>query len=527
MKASKPENKCILAFDHGTSGVKAALVTVRGKVLDFVTEETPLYLKQEGGAEQDPAEWWQALVKASRRLIDKELVPVDDIIGIGVSSQWSGTVAVDIDGNHLFNAIIWLDSRGAKHLHKELRGFPKISGYPLKDAIRWIYKTGGAPLLSGKDPIAHVLFLKNEYPEIYQGTYMFLECKDYLNLRLTGNFAASFDSIILFWITNNRNINRIRYDKGLIKRLKLDRSKFPVLKSSVDILGPVSRDVADELGINPDVEVVVGSPDLQSAMIGSGAVRDYQGCVYIGTSSCVLCHVPFKKTDIFHNIGSIPSAIPGRYFLANEQESAGACLTFLRDRMFFTGDEKYQGNTEVYQMFDRIVETVPAGNSRVIFTPWLYGERTPVEDNTVRGGFHNVSLNTSKGDFIRSVYEGVAYNSRWVLQYVEAMIKRKMDTLNIIGGGAQSEVWCQIYADVLNRTIRQVKNPVQANARGAAFIASVGLGYITFEDIPGLIEYSRTFSPNPESSKIYEPLYKEFLEIYRNNRSMHHRLNKQ
>ncbi|MHA2364548.1 MAG: xylulokinase [Candidatus Hodarchaeales archaeon] len=516
--------KYILTFDHGTSGVKAALATVSGEILDFVFEKTPLYLKGDGGAEQNPDEWWQAIIKTSKRLIDKALVPVDDIIAICCSSQWSGTVAVDSDGNHLMNAIIWMDSRGAPHIKRQMKGLLKISGYPIRDVIRWLYKTGGAPTLSGKDPIAHILFLKNELPEIYEKTFKFLECKDFLNLKFTGKFAASYDSIMLHWVTNTRNPFNIHYDNNLIKRLKINKDLLPELKRSIDILGNVTNDVANEIGINRNVQVVMGSPDLQSALIGSGAVNDYQGHVYIGTSSWVICHVPYKKTDITHNIASLPSAIPGKYFVANEQETAGASLTFLRDNVFYTDDEEYYGKQEVYQMFDKIVEKTSVGN-QLIFTPWLYGERTPIEDHAIRGGFYNISLNTKKEHLIRAVFEGVAYNSRWVLKYVEKFIKRPFKELNIIGGGATSDIWCQIYSDVLNRTIRKVKDPIQANARGAAFIASVALGHITFDDIPNLIKIEKVFHPIPENTKIYDKLFKEFLVIYKNNKEMYKRLN--
>ncbi|UCG89810.1 MAG: FGGY-family carbohydrate kinase [Candidatus Heimdallarchaeota archaeon] len=525
MSTRKQEKKYVLAFDHGTSGVKTALCSVYGDTIDFVFKKTPLYLIGEGGAEQNPNEWWEAVLKTSKRLTDRNETLIDDIVAISCSSQWSGTVPVDQDGNHLMNAIIWMDSRGAPYLRKTLSGFPKVSGYPLKDIIQFIYKTGGAPGLSGKDPISHILYLKYELPEVYEETYKFLECVDYLNLKFTGKFAASTDSITLHWVTNTRDINNIKYDKSLIKRLKIDKEKLPDLKGPTVILGNVLPRVADELGINRDVKVSMGAPDLLSAIIGSGSVEDYQGHIYIGTSSWIICHVPFKKTDISHNMAAIPAAIPGKYFVVNEQESAGACLNFLRDNIFYTEDEKYFGNVEVYKIFDKIAENVPVGSNQVIFTPWLYGERTPIEDHTVRGGLFNLSLNTKKEHLIRAVFEGVAYNSRWVLKYVEAFIKRKLDPLNIIGGGAQSDVWCQIYADVLNRTIRRVKDPIQANARGVAFIASVSLGYITFNDIPGLIEYSATFHPNPKNVKTYDRLFKEFLTIYKNNRKMYKRLN--
>jgi xylulokinase len=523
----KSKKKYILAFDHGTSGVKTALVSVHGEVLDFTYEHTPVIFKNQVGAEQKPEDWWKAIINTSKELLSKELTPIEDIVAVSCSSQWSGTVPVDRDGNNLMNAIIWMDARGAEILKKKVfRGLIKISGYPLRDVVRFIYKTGGAPGLSGKDSIAHILFLKYKFPEIYNKTYKFLDCIDYLNLKFSGKFAASTTSIILHWVTNNRDINNIHYDKSLLKRFKLDGEKLPEIQSPISILGHIKPEIADELGLCRDVKITMGAPDLQSAVIGSGAVEDYHGHIYIGTSSWVLSHVPFKKTDISHNLASIPSAIPGRYFVVNEQETAGACLTFLRDNIFYSEDKDKFGNSEVYQYFDERVSKVPPGSNGVIMTPHLYGERTPVEDHKIRGNLFNISLTTSRDDIIRAAFEGVAFNSRWVLKYVEKFIKHKMDPINIIGGGAKSDEWCQIYADVTNRTIRRVKNPIQANARGTAFLASVALGYITFQDIPNLIQFSNTFTPDLENVKIYNRLFKEFLLLYKNNKAAYHRLNK-
>ncbi len=137
-----------------------------------------------------------------------------------------------------------------------------------------------------------------------------------------------------------------------------------------------------------------------------------------------------------------------------------------------------------------------------------------------------MSLEHTFDQAVRAVFEGVAYNSRWVLQYMEKFCKRKLDPINLIGGGAMSDVWCQIYADVLNRTIRRVKNPIQANARGAAFVASVGLGYMDFSDIPDYIEYTGIFTPNPENVEIYNKLFKAFVEIYNKNKKIYWKLNK-
>ncbi len=524
--AAESGEKYILAIDHGTTGMKLALTDKCGDILAFEFVETPLRLVEGGGAEQDPEDWWNAFVTCAKRLIDKGVVPVENIVGVCCSSQWSGTVAVDKDGNHLMNAIIWMDSRGAPYLEKIMKGIINIQGYGVLNLLRWLRKTAGIPSGSGKDPIAHILFIKNEYPEIYEKTFKFLECKDYINLKLTGKFAASFDSIMLHWITDTRDIMNVRYDNGLIRKLKVDRDKFPELKQSIDILGNLSPEVADLIGLSRETKVVVGSPDLHSAIIGSGAIRDYEGHIYVGTSSWVICHVPWKKTDMSHNMASLPCSIPGKYFIANEQETAGACLTFLRDNLFFPDDPSRFGKREVYQEFDKIVEQVPPGSHKMIFTPWLYGERTPVENHTIRGGLHNISLPVKREDIIRAVFEGIAYNSRWLLNSVESFIKRKLDPLNIIGGGAQSDVWCQIYADVMNRTIRQVKDPIYANARGAALICAVGLGLCTFDEIPNLVQFSKTFQPNPDNRELYDELFKEYLGIYKSTEKMYRRLNR-
>lgn len=515
----------VLAVDHGTSAMKVALANMRGDVLALECAPIGLQLRPGGGAEQDPGEWWSALVKCSRGLLERGLVPVDRIRAVCCSSQWSGTVPVDREGHPIGNALIWMDSRGAPYVKAALRGLINVEGYGILNLVRWLRKTAGIPSASGKDPIAHIMYLKHERPDVYRDTYKFLECKDYLNLALTGEFAASFDSIALHWVADIRNIDRVHYDSGLAKKLGIHLDKLPALRRATDILGTVTPDAAHEIGVKPDTKVITGSPDVQSAIVGSGAVRDYEGHIYIGTSSWLTCHVPFKKTDIFHNMATLPSPIPGRYFVANEQETAGACLTFIRDSLLFPDDSPCCGDPGMYREFDRICETAPPGSHRMIFTPWLYGERTPVEDHAIRGGLFNISLEVKRCDVIRAVFEGVAYNSRWLLGLVERFVGRRMDALNIIGGGAQSDIWCQIYADVLNRRIRRVADPIQANARGAALIASMALGYVTPDEIPSTVRISRVFEPNPENRKIYDQLYSEFLHLYRQNREMYHRLN--
>ena len=432
----------ILAIDLGTSGPKVALVSPRGEVIDIRIGANAVTYLPGGGAEQDPDEWWATIKTATSELLAANPGATDRIAAIGCTSQWSGTVAVDRDGRHLMNAIIWMDTRGAPYVSQITDGLLKVEGYGLRRLITWVRLTGGIPVRSGKDSIAHILYIKHVLPDVYRATYKFLEPKDYLNLRLTGRFAASHESITLHWLTDNRDINDIRYHDGLIRLSTIDRDKLPELKRAVDILGPIQPDVARELGLPEGIPVIMGTPDMHSAAIGSGAVADYEPHLYIGTSSWLTCHVPNKKTDLFHNLASLPSAVPGRYFIANEQETAGACLSFLRDNILYAHDELARAERieNVYPVFDMMVAGAPAGSEKLIFTPWLHGERTPVDNPLVRGGFHNLSLRTTRAHLIRAVFEGVAYNTRWLLRYVEKFAGRRLDGIRMVGGGANSDI---------------------------------------------------------------------------------------
>ena len=525
---SDQTEKYVLAFDLSTSGAKAALVSVTGKVLATEFEPDTLNLLPDGGVEQDPALWWQRIKDTSGRLIARRLVPVNDIMAISCTGQWSGTVALDRNGNHLANAMIWLDCRGAPYVKKITDGWPKIQGYGLAKLIKWARLTGGIPTHGGKDAIANILYIKNVKPELYQNTYKFLEPKDFINYKFTGKFAASYDSITLHWVTDNRRIANVVYDRDLIRMSTIDPAKLPELKRSVDILGLIRPEVADEIGLSRQVRVVAGSPDVQSAAIGAGAVKDYKANMYIGTSSWLTCHVPFKKLDLRHNIASLPSAIPDKYLATNEQESAGACLNYLRDNIFCQDSQsRYNEHPDAMAEFNQLAREVPPGSHKLIFTPWLHGERTPVADSSLRACFFNQSLQTTKADMIRAVFEGVAYNSRWLLECMDRFIKRPIDNINVIGGGANSVLWCQIFADVMNRTIHQVKDPIWANLRGAAFIAAVGMEWMSFDEVPKRIHIAATYTPKSANRDIYNKLYKAFRKIHTRNKSIYADLNQE
>jgi xylulokinase len=526
--------KHILAVDLGTSGPKLALVSVSGNVIAEEQRSNGVLLLPGGGAEQDPEDWWRSIVDGIASILKRGLVPASEIVAISITSQWMGTVAVDARGRHLANALIWLDSRGARHVARHLRHGLELpgTGYGARRLLRWIRLTGGAPSHTGKDPVGHILFFKHERPEIYAAAHKFLEPMDYLTSRLTGRIVASYASITGYFCTDNRNLKRVDYDERLVRWSGLDRDKLPDLVPTGSIVGNLTESIARELGLHRGVQVVAATGDTASAGIGAGAVQDYIPHLYIGTSSWVSCHVPKKKTDIGLNIAALPSGIPGRYWVATEQDAAGKCLTWLVAHVFYPRDGLATGEapSDIMARLDRVAANAPAGSRGALFLPWLNGERTPVEDRFVRGGWANVSLSTDRACLIRSVLEGVALNARWMLQATERFVRKErpngFESLRFVGGGARSPLWCQILADVLDRRIEQVAEPMLANARGAALIASVALGHCDWESAARQTRVERVYEPDARERETYARMFEAFVRFYRQTKTTYAWLNR-
>ena len=517
----------ILAVDLGTSGMKVALITVSGKVLGWESEPVKLHLTPDGGAEQSPGEWWTAFLLASKRLLRRKLVKATDVRAVCCSTQGEGTVPVDKDGHALMNCILWMDMRGEPYLKKQFRGLINPTGAGLRNTLRWIRLTGGMPSMTGKDPAAHMLLVREQFPEIYTRTYKFLNVLDYLNLRLTGRFVATFDSILTSWVTDNRDPDAIQYAPDLVQACGVDADKLPEIVPCTAVLGTLQADVVEALGLSSDVKVVAGAIDNTAAAIGSGAVEDFIPHLYIGTSSWMAAHVPFKKTDAASSLASVPCAVPGRYLLTALQATAGGNLTYLRDNILYHKDELLQEADvpDIFKVLDKIAERTQAGSNGVLYTPWIWGERAPVEDRTLRAGLYNLSLNNTREDIIRAFLEGIAFNTRWLLGPVERFLRRKVPAIHIVGGGAQSDVWCQIFADVLDVQIKQVADPIYANARGAAWIGAVGLGEITYGDVPGLVQFKQTYQPDEKNRSLYDERFGVFTQIYKQMKGVYRRLN--
>lgn len=511
----------ILAIDMGSSSVKATLVSRGGEIAGSGLEPIAAILIEGGGAEHDPAQWWTAVRDASRSALAQAAVRAERVIAIACTTQWAVTVPVDEDGNALSNALSWMDTRGGPYSRAAAAGWPSLSGYGAVKLLRWLRLCGAAPTHAGVDGFGHILYLKHERPEVYSRTYKFLEPMDYLNLRLTGRFAASYSTSFPYWVTDNRDPNRVHYRDDLFRVAGFERAKMPDLSPVNAVLGTLKREVADELGLSPETRVVMGAGDSQAATVGAGAVRDYDGYFCIGTSAWMSCHVPKKRTDVFHLLNTMPAALPGRYIVGAEQGTAGRCLDFLKDNILFP-----QGaGGDVYSLLNAEAKKTAPGSDGLIFTPWINGVLAPSEDHTTRSAFFNQSARTTRGHYVRAAMEGVAFNLRWLKGHVERFIGRRFEELRFIGGGAESELWRQILADVLDCPIHQVAHPRSTNSVGAALTAFAALGEIAVAEIPSIIKIAATSRPNAATRGVYDKQFREFMEFRRVMKPIYKRLN--
>jgi xylulokinase len=515
----------VLALDMGSSSVKSALVSRRGELAGTGFETIDTILLPGGGAEQNPDQWWSSIVRAARSALAASALRPEQVRALACTTAWSVTVPVDATGQPLANALTWMDTRGGPYNRAAVAGFPKVAGYAALKLRKWLKLTGSVPQLSGIDGMGHILFFKHERPEIYAGTHKFLEPMDYLNLRLTGRFAASYATIFPYGLTDNRDPNRINYHPDLLRLAGIDRAKMPDLLPVNAVLGTLKREASDELGLPLSTPVVMGCGDSHAATIGAGAVGNYEGYFCIGTSAWMSCHVPFKKTDVFHQLTSMPAALPGKYMVFGEQGPAGRCLEFLKDRILFPEAAQSSVPSQLYELLNAEAARVAPGADGLIFTPWINGILTPFQDIHTRSAFFNQSMGTTRGHYVRAVMEGVAFSLRWLKRYLETFIGRRFPRFTFIGGGATSDIWCGILADVLGCPVRQAANPRNATAAGAAFAALAALGEIQVEEIARLVKIQATHQPVDSRRRLYDQQFHHFLDFYRRTKHLYKRLN--
>ncbi len=517
----------VLVIDLGSTSLKAAIVENTGRVLSLVTESNNTTLLPGGGAEQDAESWWEKAIAASKRALDEAKISREKILAICCDSQYSVTVPVDRNARPLMKAIHWFDSRGGKYTGQIMKGFPNVQGLSISKALKWIRHTGLAPTQSGVDSLAHMLFIKHEYPDVYRNTYKFFEPVDYLTARLTNQFSASQHTAVMTMLTCNSQWGSTSYCDSLIKKVGLDREKLPELAANDGIIGPLKAEISEELGLNPATLVMAGMLDNQGALIGSGITDYREGMVYVGTSLNINAHIDRKKTDISHSIASIPGCLPNKYMLLCEQGLGGKCLDYFLERLVFYNDALMKDHPpeDCYQKVNKAISVVPPGSGNVLFLPWLNGAIAPAENGYARGGFFNLSLDSTRAHMSRAVMEGVAFNTKAALKPVEKFLGRKMESLRMAGGGALSDIWAQIYANVLEIPIHQLDDPQKVTCRGTGLVGFTRLGVLAVDKISSLIKIKQIFEPEKNHIAIYRKLYQQYCQIFKKNRKIFKALN--
>jgi xylulokinase len=523
------DERSVLAIDLGSGGPKVAIVTERGEILAHARGTVATLFVDGGGAEQNPFDWWQAVDQAVTTVLAQRQVDRSRIVAVSCTGQWSVIAPVDRNGQPLMNAVHWMDSRGAPDTQALTDGLIKIDGYGLRRLLRWIQITGAVPTHSGADSLAHILFLKRGRPEVYARTHKLLEPMDYLNLRLTGRFSASYATIFPYLLTDNRDVTRVHYHDGLLRLAAVDRDKLPDLVPVDALLGTLLPEIAARWNLAPETQVVCGTTDNQTAALGAGSIDDAVGYISVGTTSWLSCHVPFKKCNLIRAIATMPSAIPGRNIVVAEQGAAGRCLEAVVERML-CADRNWSLDSERSRIYAELFQeaaTVPAGCDGLLFLPWLNGSGPPAADGRVRGGFINQTLRTGRAEAVRAVLEGIAFNLGWLLPHVEKFVGRRFATLRMVGGAAESDLWCQIFADILDRPIHRIASPRLATVRGAALHALMSLGIRRRDEISAIVPVSAVFEPNPRNRKVYRELSSAFVKCYKRTRGLFGLLNRE
>ena len=501
-----------LAIDLGTGGLKVGIFDRGGRLVRSATAEVPSAYGPGGTATQDAEGWWKAVVSMAASLTQQTgLGP--EVRAIACTGQWASTVPVDADGNVVGECLLWMDTRGGALSAARIGG--RAAGYNAARALRFIRKSGGAPSRYGADPIGHILYLEAEEPGVASKARWYLEPVDFLTMRITGKVTATAASMTAAWLTDNRVPGALEYDAELIGLAGIPAAKLPPLVPAGSMVGTIRPEVAVAMGISGEARVVTGLPDLHTAVIGSGATRIGEVHLCLSTTSWISAPVARKKTDVLHSVATVPGIAAGEYFIADNHETAGECLDWLRSSLVAPGDMLGPGGfSPSFAELDQLAATAVPGCGGVIFTPWLAGERSPVDDRNARAGFLGISLATTRAEMVRSVLEGVAYSNRWLYESVRRFLRAEPTSLRILGGGATSDLWCQIHADVLDLTVERVEEPIFANLRGAALVAMVGTGMIGAEVARRAVEVGKTFVPNASLSRVYTANYRVFSKIY-------------
>lgn len=506
--------KYLLGIDIGTTGVKTLLINRRGSVVGVSIKEYSLDMPQAGWAEQDPGDWWRAVIFSVRDVLRTSGIPPADITGIGLSGQMHGSVFLDNDNSVLRPCILWCDQRTEA----------ECAYIERKIGRKRLIRLAGNPALTGFTA-GKVLWVKKNEPDIYRKIRKVLLPKDYIRFRLTGAFATEVSdaSGTLFLDVKNR-----RWSRQVMEESGVPLSFMPECRESTEISGTITQEAGRLTGLKTGTPVVGGGGDQAAQAIGTGIVRPGVVSINIGTSGVVFAYSAKPQFDPLGRIHTFCHAVPHKWHVMGVMLAAGGSLRWFRDNL---GQEEAraarQKGIDPYAALIEVARKVPAGAEGLVFLPYLSGERTPYADPYARGIFFGLGLRHTKGHMIKAVLEGVCFGLRDSLGIIEE-VGIPVKEIRVTGGGARSKAWIQMLSDVLNRDVVTVE-PAEGSAYGAALIAGMGAGiYADAEDAcNSTIRTKAAYKPSPENASIYSrryglfrSLYKSLKENFKTNESM-------
>jgi len=495
-------SKYIVAQDVGSSGDKAVLTDLNGHILHSSYVPYRMIFPAAGLAEQDPELLWQAVVQTTRQLMEESSVDPAQIVGIGISAQMFNLIPVDEDFEPITRMITWMDLRGLKQAQNL---YNKVS------AGEFCQLTGNIP--NAKDIIPKILWLKEERPDLWEKTFKLFDCKEYLIHKLTGKCAIDWHGASVYMLFDPI---RKTWSHEACETLGIPVEMLPDPLPCLDVVGEVLPGPAKEMRLAPGTPVVICAGDVGVAQVGSGTVSEGYANLYIGTGGWVAVSSNKIVNDPKSPFWALCNIDPQSWIIAADLDTAGGSLMWFCEKLCQPEIERaLEIGNSAYQILDEMAAEIVPGSEKLLFFPWLSGERGHLGiGHNAKGAFVGLSFGHEKAHMARAIMEGVAYYYRWMVEAIEqAGVEIKV--IRAIGGGCKSELWIQIMSDVLNREMEVIENPQEAGSLGAALTVSVGLGYHkNLHSVQSLIPVAnRVFPRNDHRQFRYESLYREYREI--------------
>lgn len=493
--------KYLLGIDLGTSGTKTVLFGQDGHAVCSATVEYPMAQPQNGWAEEDPRDWWNAAVETLRKVIGESGVNPEDIAGIGISGQMHSLVMLDESGDVLRPAILWCDQRTAAECDEITRRV---------GAERLIEITAN-PALTGFTA-GKILWVRNHEPEVYAKCRHILLPKDYLRYKLTGAFATEVSDASGMQLLDVPNRC---WSAEVLEKLEIDPALLGKVYESPEITGYVTAEAAALTGLSTKTSVVGGAGDNAAAAVGTGVVADGRAFTTIGTSGVVFAHTNSLSIDPKGRVHTFCCAVPGAWHVMGVTLAAGFSLKWFRDTFCQAETDTAAGmGVDPYELMNAEIEKSPIGANRLYYLPYLMGERTPHLDPDCRGVFFGLSGVHQKRDLMRAVMEGVTYSLNDCMNILRGMGVRP-ERMLACGGGGRSAVWRQMLADVFDCPVC-VAQSGEGPALGVAILAGVGAGLYPSvqEACDQMIHVSEEQSPVAGHVKAYAKGYELYRSLY-------------